>query len=286
METEDEEVVERRTSRRAHRHALEQEKRNPWWKDILIGVGTAIILLAVVRAFFIQQFQIPSESMEDTLLVGDHILVSKMKNLQPIERGDIVVFEDRHNWLPEAYKHPPRGFDATAMGQAVDKTLRFLQIRPEYPGGYLVKRVLGVGGDHVSCCNSAKQIMVNGVPLKEPYLKANNAKVAYPFDVVVPKGKYWVMGDNRDNSGDSRYHQDDPTKGFLDENQMVGKVLMRYYPLARLRTFHNPGLNKLPPAKAKSTKKAPPAKGKSTQKAPPEKPKSPQKTSPAQAPVQ
>nr|WP_154543323.1 signal peptidase I [Mobiluncus porci] len=246
---------------RKSRKSAKEKNQSPWWKDVIIGVLITIVLTTFVKAFMFQQFKIPSESMENTLQRGDQIVVSEMKNFQPVRRGDIVVFEDRYDWLPVEYKDDnPTGFDATAVGQAVDKGLRFLRIRPEYAGGYLVKRVIGVGGDEVSCCNEKNQVVVNGVALNEPYLKDGLDSMPFPFDVTVPQGKYWVMGDNRDNSGDSRYHQDDLNQGFVDENQVVGRALLRYFPLARWQTFHNPGLDKLPEA---SSKPNPPKAGSS-----------------------
>lgn len=231
---------------RTHR---KRAKNSPWWVDLVVGVVVAVIIMALAKAFIFQFFVIPSESMENTLMKGDRIFVSKMKNFQPIERGDIVVFEDRHNWLPDEYKNDnPTGFAATAFGQALDKGLRVLQLKPEYPGGYLVKRVVGVSGDHVTCCTVQNKIEVNGKAVAEPYLKKGANTIPVPFDVTVPAGKYWVMGDNRDNSGDSRYHQDDNNHGFVDEKQIVGRVMLRYFPVSRIKTFSNPGLNQLPHA--------------------------------------
>lgn len=241
----------RRQSRASARKAAKKNKRqSPWWRDILIGVVVTLLITTGIKAFMFQQFKIPSESMENTLRRGDQIVVSEMKNFQPVRRGDIVVFEDRYDWLPPEYKNDnPTGFDATALGQAVDKGLRLLRIRPEYAGGYLVKRVIGVGGDTVKCCDAKNHILLNGKPLIEPYLKDGLRTTPYPFEVTVPQGKYWVMGDNRDNSGDSRFHQDDANSGFVDEKQVVGRALLRYYPLARWKTFENPGLDKLSAAK-------------------------------------
>ena len=231
---------------RTHR---QKGKNSPWWVDLVVGVSVAVVLMALAKAFIFQFFVIPSESMESTLMKGDRIFVSKMKDFQPIERGDIVVFEDRYDWLPEEFKNDnPTGFAATAFGQALDKGLRVLQLKPEYPGGYLVKRVIGVGGDHVTCCNVKNQIEVNGKVVTEPYLKKGANTIPVPFDVTVPAGKYWVMGDNRDNSGDSRYHQDDNNHGFVDEEQIVGRTVLRYFPVSRIKTFSNPGLNQLPRA--------------------------------------
>lgn len=236
----------RRRQREAARAEKGKKKQSPWWKDILVGVLVTLVVVTGVKTFMYQQFKIPSESMENTLRKGDQILVSEMKNFQPVRRGDIIVFEDRYDWLPPEYKNDhPTGFDATALGQAVDKGLRFLRIRPEYPGGYLVKRVIGVGGDSVKCCDAKNHLLLNGVSLVEPYLKDGLKTVPYPFEIKVPKGKYWVMGDNRNNSGDSRFHQDDANHGFIDEKQIVGRALLRYYPMARWKVFENPGLDKL-----------------------------------------
>ena len=227
-------------------HGRRAKRKSPWWRDLLVGVLIALVLSASFKAFVAQQFKIPSESMEDTLAIGDQILVSKMKGLQPVQRGDIVVFEDRFDWLPAQYKDENlTGFSATTLGRGLDQGLRFLGIRPEYAGGYLVKRVIGAGGDHVVCCNAKGQISINGEVIKEPYVKKGANENPVPFDVVVPEGKYWLMGDNRDNSGDSRYHQDDANHGFVDEDQLVGRTWLRYYPPSRWKVFHNPGLNEL-----------------------------------------
>ena len=253
---------------RSHTHRG-RAKDSPWWLDLVVGVVVAVVLMALAKAFIFQFFVIPSESMENTLMKGDRIFVSKMKNFQPVERGDIVVFEDRHDWLPDEFKNDnPTGFAATSFGQAVDKGLRVLQLKPEYPGGYLVKRVIGVGGAHVTCCSAQNQIEVNGKVVEEPYLKKGANLMPVPFDVTVPAGKYWVMGDNRDNSGDSRYHQDDNNHGFVDEEQIVGRTILRYFPVNRVKVFSNPGLNQLP----RVTKQAPP---------PSEPPSSPQPPAPA-----
>ncbi|WP_296182763.1 signal peptidase I [uncultured Mobiluncus sp.] len=263
---------------RTHR---KRTKNSPWWMDLVVGVVVAVIIMALAKAFIFQFFVIPSESMENTLMKGDRIFVSKMKNFQPIERGDIVVFEDRHNWLPDEFKNDnPTGFAATAFGQALDKGLRVLQLKPEYPGGYLVKRVVGVGGDHVTCCNVQNQVEVNGKAVAEPYLKKGANTLPVPFDVTVPAGKYWVMGDNRDNSGDSRYHQDDNNHGFVDEKQIVGRVMLRYFPVSRIETFSNPGLNQLP----RATKKAqPPTSQPPTNQQPPTLPPATEAVSPGDA---
>lgn len=263
---------------RTHR---KKTKNSPWWVDLVVGVVVAVVLMALAKAFVFQFFVIPSESMENTLMKGDRIFVSKMKNFQPIERGDIVVFEDRHNWLPDEFKNDnPTGFAATAFGQALDKGLRVLQLKPEYPGGYLVKRVVGVGGDHVTCCNVQHQVEVNGKAVAEPYLKKGANTLPVPFDVTVPAGKYWVMGDNRDNSGDSRYHQDDNNHGFVDEEQIVGRTVLRYFPVSRIKTFSNPGLNQLP----RATKTArPPTSQPPTKQQPPTLPPATEAVSPGAA---
>lgn len=222
----------------------EKPKRKLHWSLDLLGIlATALILSALIKAFVVQPFSIPSDSMENTLIKGDKILVSKMgETLTPLRRGDVVVFADQDGWLPASLKgEAPSGFAASALGQGVDKALRIFGLRPESADGYLVKRLIGLPGDHVVCCTEDGLITVNGKEIKEPYLKPTADRIPYAFDVVVPPGKIWVEGDNRNNSSDSRYHQDEASKGFIDLSNVVGRALARYYPLDRVSTLPNPG---------------------------------------------
>ena len=202
------------------------EKRQlPVWQESVLLVVTAMVMAVVVKAFFLQAFYIPSESMEPTMLVDDKILVQKVSYWggEP-DRGDIVVFNDPGGWL-----------NAAESRQANNPVQRALEVVGLFPtGGHLIKRVVGVGGDAVKCCDASGRITVNGTPLDEPYLLDESVNANQTFDVVVPKDRLWVMGDNRGNSADSRMHMGDPGGGFIDEKAVVGKAWLRVWPLSRL----------------------------------------------------
>jgi signal peptidase I len=208
------------------------EKRQlPVWQESILLVVTAMVMAVVVKAFFLQAFYIPSESMEPTMLVDDKILVEKVSYWggEP-DRGDIVVFDDPGGWL-----------NAAESRQASNPVQRGLEVVGLFPtGGHLIKRVVGVGGDAIKCCDGTGHIMVNGTALDEPYLQDADANANQTFDVVVPKGHLWVMGDNRGNSADSRMHMGDPGGGFIDENAVVGKAWLRVWPLSRLGFISGP----------------------------------------------
>jgi signal peptidase I len=202
----------------------------PWWKETLLLVGTALILALIIKTFFMQAFYIPSGSMENTLQVNDRILVEKVSYWfgQP-QRGDIIVFDDPANWLGEE--------DATQPSNPVTKALAFIGLYPE--GGHLVKRVIGVGGDHVRCHRGFVQ--VNGVNLQESsYVTLAPQACTGSWSVIVPPDHLWVLGDNRDNSADSRVHIGDPGGGFIPNQDVVGKVFVTVWPIDRWRLFHRP----------------------------------------------
>ncbi len=202
------------------------EKRQlPVWQESILLVVTAMVMAVVVKAFFLQAFYIPSESMEPTMLVDDKILVEKVSYWagEP-DRGDIVVFDDPGGWL-----------NASESRKATNPVQRGLEIIGLFPtGGHLIKRVIGVGGDEVKCCDGSGHITVNGTALDEPYLQDADATANQTFDVVVPEDHLWVMGDNRANSADSRMHLGDPGGGFIAEDAVVGKAWLRVWPLSRL----------------------------------------------------
>ncbi len=195
----------------------------------------ALVLAIGIKTFFVQPFYIPSASMEPGLVQNDRILVEKLSywGSGTPQRGDIVVFKDPGGWLPAAEDGSP--------SNPVAKVLSFIGLYPS--GGHLVKRVIGVGGDRVSCASATSALEVNGHALAEAsYLpKGVSACANYgAFDVTVPAHHLWVMGDNRGNSYDSRGHVDGPGKGFVADDLVVGKVVARVWPLGRFTVLHRP----------------------------------------------
>ncbi len=196
----------------------------PVWQESILLVVVAMVMAIVVKTFFLQAFYIPSESMEPTMRPDDKILVQKVSYwFGDVHRGDIVVFDDPGGWLDEA--------DTAAPSNAVQKVLERVGLYPT--GGHLIKRVVGVGGDEVACCDDTGRVTVNGKGLDEPYLLDPSANRDEPFDVEVPEGYLFVMGDNRGNSADSRAHLGDPGGGFIKQDSVVGKAWVRVWPLGR-----------------------------------------------------
>ncbi|MGH3370305.1 MAG: signal peptidase I [Nocardioidaceae bacterium] len=202
------------------------------WQEMGLLLVLALILAVVIKAFFMQAFYIPSGSMNDTLVLDDRILVQKVSYWagEP-RRGDIVVFSDPGGWLGPG-----------EVRTAQSPVARGLETFGLYPtGGHLVKRVIGVGGDRVSCCDDQGRINVNGVPLHErSYLARGEKPSLIEFDVEVAEGYLWVQGDNRSNSADSRVHLGDPGGGFIPVDDVVGKVFMVVWPWAHATMVERP----------------------------------------------
>ncbi len=207
-----------------------RDRRKPaWWQELLILIGLALVVSLVVKTFFVQMFYVPSASMRPELVENDRILVEKFSSWDgEVERGDVVVFEDPGNWLGVAPE--PTGIQA------------LLSVVGLYPdGGHLVKRVIGVGGDEVRCCDKRGRITVNGVALHEKsYLAPGEKPSMIKFDVKVQPGYLWVQGDNRSNSADSRVHLGDPGGGQIPVEDVVGKVFMIVWPLDHARVVDRP----------------------------------------------
>lgn len=202
----------------------------------LLGPAVFLLLVVVVRAFLVTPFGIPSGSMEDTLLVGDRLLVSRTTSPDELQRGDIVVFD-----ASEAFNLDVP--DRSAL-QAVLEAVESL-VGKGQPTDY-VKRVIGLPGDRVRCCAPDGRLEINGTPVDEPYLKPGQKPSITPFDVIVPKGRFWVMGDNRGGSSDSRAHLGDPGGGMVPGADIIGKVWMRYWPLDRLGSVEQGQLSSVP----------------------------------------
>lgn len=178
----------------------------------LLVLAVIILVPALLRTFVVQTYEIPSGSMENTLRNGDQVAVT-MFDSSHIDRGDIIVFSDPDDWLH--VKEP------TGLRGAIQKTFVVLHLLPEHTGHHLIKRVIGVGGDHV-VADGKGRLSVNGVVIKEDYVKDGQSPSLTSFDITVPQGYVWVMGDNRSNSADSRYHRDDAHGGFVPLTNVVG----------------------------------------------------------------
>jgi signal peptidase I len=195
-------------------------------------LGVALVLAVVIKSLFVQAFYIPSGSMNDTLVLDDRILVQKVSYWRAgPQRGDVVVFADPGGWLGPG--------EVRTADSAVARTLETFGLYPT--GGHLVKRVIGVGGDRVVCCDKEGRITVNGVPLHEqPYLPLGEKPSLIRFDVEVADGHLWVQGDNRSNSADSRVHLGDPGGGFIPVGDVVGKVFLVVWPWSHLSVLERP----------------------------------------------
>jgi signal peptidase I len=205
----------------------------PVWLESVLLVGTAVVLALIIKTFFVQAFYIPpSGSMRDTLEDNDRILVQKVSYwFSSPQRGDIVVFDDPADWLGDERDAAP--------GNPLTEAMSFIGLYPA--GGHLVKRVIGVGGDHVVCCDTQGRVTVNGRALDEKsYLPKDTAPSLTKFDKTVPKGYLWMMGDNRSDSSDSREHMGQPGGGFVSDGLVVGKVFALVWPVGRAELIHRP----------------------------------------------
>lgn len=199
-------------------------------KELPVLVVVALIVSLFIKSFLVQFFYIPSGSMENTLQIKDRVAVNKVPFISNnIKRGDVVVFRDPNNWLPEIVDYSTNKYVAKAKNALVT-----VGVLPNPAKQYLVKRVIGVGGDHVVCCTKDGNLTVNGVEVIEPYIFAGNKPSEMNFDVTVPKGKLWVMGDHRGASADSRYHQEDINKGFVPVSKVSGRVVGVIWPFKNI----------------------------------------------------
>lgn len=213
-------------------------------RELPILLVSALILSMIVKTFFVQFFYIPSGSMENTLLVNDRVGVNKFGALfSEIKRGEVVVFRDPADWLSV-----PTNED-TGLKKVAKDALVFVGVLPDPSKQYLIKRVIGVGGDRVVCCNASNQIEVNGTPITEPYIYPGDKPSDSEFDVTVPKGFIWVMGDHRGASADSRFHTQDPNKGMVPLEKVTGRALFVIWPLSNLGILEvGKDLSKIPVA--------------------------------------
>jgi signal peptidase I len=192
-------------------------KQRSFWRELPVLVIVAVLVAVLVRTFVVQTFWIPSGSMEPTLLVNDRVLVNKLVyDFRDPRRGEVVVFV-----APDSWRTDPTETD-------------------------FIKRVIGVGGDHVVCCDSRGRVTVNGHPLYEPYIYPGNSH-GTPFDIRVPAGRLFVMGDHREISGDSTKHIED-NHGTVPVSSVVGRAFLIFWPLSRVGLLRVPDtFDQVPP---------------------------------------
>ncbi|MFJ3666669.1 signal peptidase I [Streptomyces sp. NPDC090106] len=223
-----------------------KKQQRSFWKELPILIGIALVLALLIKTFLVQAFSIPSDSMQNTLQQGDRVLVDKLTpwfGSEP-ERGEVVVFHDPAEWLAG---------EPTADPNAFQTFLSWIGLMPSAEEKDLIKRVIGVGGDTVSC-EGTGPLKVNGKALNEPYVYPGNTPCTDDdqggqFSVKVPKGFIWVMGDHRQNSRDSRYNQSDKNHGMVPVDEVVGRAIVKAWPINRWGTlpvpdtFDQDGLN-------------------------------------------
>lgn len=204
----------------------ERQSRLRGWRSVVVAIVLALVVWGVIRAALFDVFYIPSGSMEPLLAPGDRIAVARsLIDQEPIRRGDVVVFDGRGSFAP---LNSGRGW----VGDLVQGAGEWFGIVPNET--VYVKRVIGVGGDHVRCCTAAGNIEVNGQPLVEPYVYPGDAPSAQPFDVVVPAGRLWLLGDHRSESSDSRALLGAPGGGLVRADKVIGRPVAILWPLDRL----------------------------------------------------
>lgn len=200
------------------------------WRRLLSSIIVIAVVLAgsaLIKSFVVQTFEIPSASMEPTLVNGDRVAVT-MYDSTDLHRGDIIVFRDPDSWLDTT--------DPTGFKGAMRDFFIAIRLLPEDSGHHLIKRIIGMPGDHVAA-DGHGSLTVNGVQLHEPYLREGTSPSTTAFDVVVPEGCVWVMGDNRSNSADSRFHTSDAHGGALPLTNVVGVAKRIVWPLSHWDTL-------------------------------------------------
>ena len=216
------------------RHRSKAKARpHPFARDFVVIVFGALVISALVRGFLVQAFFVPSGSMERTLLPSDRIVAAKIvTRISGVHRGEVLVFTDPGGWLGQT---PAR----SGVAGTFAKGLQFIGILPADATGHLVKRVIGIAGDHVMCCDAKGHIVLNGLSLIEPYLSPGVRTDQIPFDITVPPDSMFVLGDNRPESADSRYHLG-VNAGSVMTGDVVGRAVAIVWPLSRMSVLSIP----------------------------------------------
>src|SRR5215475_978516 len=233
---------QRQNARPGHRRR--RKRRRSFWRELPVLIVVALALALVIKTYAIQPFYIPSASMENTLNIGDRLLINKLVyDFRSIHRGDIIVFDGTGSW---DINEPPS--NSNIFSRFFDDVEGIFGI--SHDSSIYVKRVIGVPGDHVKCCDAHGRITVNGVPLNEQsYLYPGNAPSTTKFNITVPAGRLWVMGDHREVSYDSRGHIGNPGGGTIPESGVLGRAFVIIWPPSRWgvldipATFQQPQLN-------------------------------------------
>ncbi len=229
-------------------------RKRSFWREFPVLVVIALLLAVIIKTYAIQAFFIPSGSMENTLEVNDRVLVNKLVyDVRGIHRGDIVVFNGDGSWDPGTAPT-----DTNFLVKFADGFSSMFGFG--HPGDILIKRVIGLPGDHVACCDAQGRVTVNGVPLTEQsYLYPGDAPSEIRFNIDVPPGRLWVMGDHRLISDDARNHLGDPGGGTIPESAVIGRAFVIIWPPSRWRFLPIPGTFEQPKLNAAAAASSPPA---------------------------
>ncbi len=218
-------------ARGRHAKKPERNERAALLKELPLLVGIALVLALLIKTFLVQAFYIPSDSMENTLKVGDRVLVNKLgQHFGDVSRGEVVVFRDPGGWLASS----DDGSSGNVLLRSAKNVLVWVGLLPSDSEQDLIKRVVGVPGDVVACCDEQGRVTVNGVPLDEPYIYPGNAPSDSSFTVEVPEGRLFMMGDHRSVSADSRVHLSEPGQGTIPEDDVIGRAFVKVWPPSRI----------------------------------------------------
>jgi len=234
------------------------EKRGSLLRELPILGVLALLLALLIKTFLAQAFFIPSGSMEKTLQIKDRVIVNKLSSRlgKDIQRGQIVVFRDPGGWLGDVPVQKPKN----PIVRNIKAGMVFVGLLPSDGEKDLIKRVIGVPGDRVSC-DDQQRVTVNGVALDEPYVFPDNPPCTPKFNVTVPKGRLWVMGDHRSGSADSRAHMGDPGQGTVPASNVIGPAFVVLWPAEHIQLLKVPGTFRRPGISKAAANTAPPAAG-------------------------